>query len=453
MISQKINLLEQLKKTISKERKIVREINSLLEDLEKVNPDEKEIFFSQINSLKNSLKETNMDIPRILEKISLIKPLKRTKEPEILSQPKPTELFEQRYKKPVETKLPKTPTPIKFSPKNLRLMRKMELSKLEKETLKRLKEGEEKIVKKKVKRPSKYVKIANKLFSKSARSLLDKKMFETLREDLKETNLQFVPASYISVILFTTLLSIITGMLIFVFFLFFNIESTLPIITIVTENIGTRFLKVFWILFAVPITTFLVMYFYPSLERKSTRTRIDQELPFATIHMAAISGSMIEPSKIFSIIISTKEYPHLEKEFTKLINEINVYGYDLVTALRSIALKSPSKKLRELFNGLATTINSGGDLSEFFEKRAQRLLFEYRIEREKYTKTAETFMDIYISVVIAAPMILMLLLMMIRISGLGISLSASMITLIMTSGVSIINIIFLTFLHLKQPTG
>jgi len=124
-----------------------------------------------------------------------------------------------------------------------------------------------------------------------------------------------------------------------------------------------------------------------------------------------------------------------------------------VSALRSIALKSSSKKLTELFNGLATTINSGGDLSEFFEKRSQSLLFEYRIEREKYTKTSETFMDIYISVVIAAPMILMLLLMMIRISGLGISLGASMITLIMVSGVTVINIIFLTFLHLKQPTG
>ena len=451
MIDQKTNLLEQLKKTISKERKIVREINSLLKDLEKVNPDEKEMLFSQMNSLKNSLKKTNMDIPRILEKISLIKHLKQTKKSETYNPPKLTEPVEQTDKKPTEQKSPKMP--LQKPPISPRLTKKIKTSKLEKETLKRLKKVEEKIVKKKVKKPSKYVKAANKLFSKSAKSLLNKKMFETVKKDLRETNLQFVPMSYISVILFTTLLSIIAGMLIFVFFLFFNIESALPIITMVAENIGTRFLKVFWILFVVPIATFLIMYFYPSLERKSTGNRIDQELPFATIHMAAISGSMIEPSKIFSIIISTKEYPHLEKEFTKLINEINVYGYDFVSALRSIALKSSSKKLTELFNGLATTINSGGDLSEFFEKRAQSLLFEYRIEREKYTKTSETFMDIYISVVIAAPMILMLLLMMIRISGLGISLGASMITLIMVSGVTVINIIFLTFLHLKQPTG
>ena len=72
--------------------------------------------------------------------------------------------------------------------------------------------------------------------------------------------------------------------------------------------------------------------------------------------MAAISGSMIEPSKIFSIIISTEEYPYLTREFTKLINEINVYGYDLVSALRNNATNSPSKKLAELFNGIAMQI-------------------------------------------------------------------------------------------------
>jgi len=41
--------------------------------------------------------------------------------------------------------------------------------------------------------------------------------------------------------------------------------------------------------------------------------------------------------------------------------------------------------------------------------------------------------------------------MMMKISGLGIALSTSMITLIMVLGVSLVNIIFLTFLHLKQP--
>jgi len=103
-----------------------------------------------------------------------------------------------------------------------------------------------------------------------------------------------------------------------------------------------------------------------------------------------------------------------------------------------------------LLDGLATTITSGGNLPDFFDKRAQTLLFDHKLEKEKQTKTAETFMDIYISVVIAAPMIFMLLLIMMRVSGLGIALSTSMISLIMVLGVSVVNIIFLVFLQLKQ---
>jgi len=162
---------------------------------------------------------------------------------------------------------------------------------------------------------------------------------------------------------------------------------------------------------------------------------------------------MLEPSKIFKIILATGEYPNIGKEFTKLINKINVYGYDLVTSLKSTALNSPSQKLRDLLNGLATTITSGGDLREFFDKRSQTLLFEHRLEREKDTKAAETFMDVYISVVIAAPMILMLLLMMMKISGLGIALETSSITLIMVLSVSLLNAAFLTFLYLKKSSS
>ena len=87
------------------------------------------------------------------------------------------------------------------------------------------------------------------------------------------------------------------------FFMFFNIGAELPIITLVTESFLERFLKVFWLLFAVPVATFLIMFNYPGMERAAAENRINQELPFATIHMSAISGSMIDPSKIFEIII------------------------------------------------------------------------------------------------------------------------------------------------------
>ncbi len=188
---------------------------------------------------------------------------------------------------------------------------------LENNTLRRMKEKEKKVKKKKIKTVSEYSKISSQLFSKTSRRLLGQKSFSQMEDNLKKANLDFTPGGYLSIILMTSFLSCFVAAFLFLFFLFFDFGATLPIITRAQDAINIRFFKVIWILFIIPIGTFLLMYIYPGMEKKSAEQRIDTELPFATIHMAAISGSMINPINIFKIISSTKEYPALEKELPR----------------------------------------------------------------------------------------------------------------------------------------
>ena len=450
---------DALKKLIKREKEIVKEIDITSRYYEDADEDEKKILSSQMKSLKQSLFKINKRIPSELSKLYLIKPLKTEKKIEL--QTKDRRFVSEIKSPPISVKhkpivqdtkqLPQTDVLKGAGVGKIYSKKELKPDRLERETIKRMKaKGEKKEVKDKKDKANPYVWYANKLFSKISKKIVEKKGFQKMEEDLIKANLKFMPHNYISVIFLSTIISFFIAIFLTAFFLFFNISATMPIISLTTEAFAARFLKVFWMLFAIPIGTFFVMFVYPSLEKSAAEIKIDEEIPFATIHMSAISGSMINPSEIFKIIILTKEYPSLEKEFIKLINEINIYGYDLVSALKSSAKNSPSKKLAEIFNGLSTTINSGGDLANFFEKRSQTLLFEHGIEKEKKTKAAETFMDIYISVVVAAPMILMMLLMMMKISGLGLSLSIPMITIIIVTAVTIINVVFLTFLDLKR---
>lgn len=417
----------ELKEGISKEAKIIKEINSLFSGFNSEDKEEKKMIFSQVNLLKDSLKKENENVSKMLMNMYLTKPL-----PQIVNK---TRNFDNES-----------------NPQNKKLDKRSEKSSdnFIKKSFKELNK-KEKIIERKRKKPSEYVGLANKTFSNLSLHLLKKGMFKTLQRNLIKASMRFLPRSYISVILFSTLLALITSIFIFTFFLFLNLNLSSPFITRVSEGFIERFIKIFWIFLVIPLATFIFLYFYPALEKDSLEEKINQELPFATINMAAISGSLIDPTKIFTIIVITKEYPYLRKEFIKIINGVNVLGYDLISVLRLSAFNTPSKKLANLLNGLATIINSGGDLPRFFEERAESLLFEYKIQSEKDTRSAETFMDIYISVVIAAPLILMLLMIMIQISGLGSGLSISAITLIMVLTVTIINFVFLTFLHLKQP--
>ena len=422
MIEKSSDVFLDLKKAISNAKKSSKELESLLVH------SQNNMATSQIGSLINMIKKSNNDILEIVTNISLTKPLVQKEE--------------------VTEEIEVAPVPKQISRKTPVVTDK--LSDLEKQALKRSKIKVIKTVRKEIDRPNTYVQIANRFFSNSANYLVKKNLFQKLEKDLMQSNMQFIIENYVASIIFTMLLSFIGGFFVFVFLLFFNVSTTMPFLSFVTESIFTRALKISWILIALPIVSLIFMYVYPSMEKKSYQYKINQEIPFATIHMSSIAGSMIDPTQIFYIIISTNEYPFLQKEFTKLINEINLHGYDLITALRRVALSSPSAKLADLFNGLATTINSGGDLAQFFNRRAQSLLFDYKIEQEKHTRAAETFMDIYISIVIAAPMILMILMMIMKISGLGLQFSATLISFFLVIGVSVINIGFLTFLNMKK---
>lgn len=414
-----LGIIEEIKSIIIKKINILREIKGLYALKES---EDSKIISSQIKDLKDELKKLNERTGDLLEKIKISK-----KSYHALTSSK----IEKELKKKEE---------------------KFKLNELEEETINRIKKKGNLKKEKEIKENKKeYTKLANKIFSAYSKKLIEKGYFKNLEVDLSKSNLNYPLKGYVSMILLTTLLSWISALIIFTFFLFFKINPVWPIIFPV-ENLGARFVRLIWIIVAFPLAGYIISYSYPSLERKSSEAQIDYELPFATINMAAIAGSMINPVKIFEILITAEEFPYIKKEMIKLVNEVNAYGYDLVSALRNAAFNSPSSKLTELFNGLATTINSGGDLAQFFEKRSESLLFEYKIMREKETKTAETFMDLYISIVIAAPMIFMLLLMMMKISGLGISMSTSSITLIMVSSVVVINIFFLVFLHLKKTT-
>ncbi len=285
-----------------------------------------------------------------------------------------------------------------------------------------------------VSKPSFYARISNKYF----RGVSDKlaPQFDSLSKDLKKANIRFLLSSYLSMAIMSMFLAFVLGLVVFV-----------VLMTISLSN---------WMYFVLPFglagLALAAFYLYPASAASSVQKSISQELPFATIHMAAIAGSDIEPTKIFKIIAMSKEYVNIGKEIKKVLTQIDVYGYDLVTALKNVALRTSNKKLAELFSGLATNISTGGALKNYLEKKAENFLNDYRLERQKYSNLAGTFMDVYISILIAAPLVLMMMFIVMNVAGLGMGgLSITTLLTLSVIGVAVVNVIFLVVLNMKQP--
>ncbi len=307
---------------------------------------------------------------------------------------------------------------------------------IEKKMLKKIKM--KKIIKEKEKvevkliKPSFIASFSNKIFYNTSIKLSKTNFFKSVKKDLRKANMAYMLSTYISMILFFTFLVFILSLAAFI----------LPV---------TIWVKIL-IVVILPIITFFLVLSYPSSVVSSTKRKINAELPFAISHMAAIASSKIEPSRIFSIMALAKEYEAVGAEIRKIVNQINIYGYDLSTALKNVSKTTPSRKFADLLNGMATTITTGGNLTLYLNEKAKNTLLDYKLSRERYSTVIGMYSDIYTALLIAAPLIFMLLLAIVSVMGttfLGMSVSA--IANIGIVIIALLNIIFLLFLRFTQP--
>jgi len=429
-------MFEDLKKNIEQEKKIITDMRSIQAGIEN-DAINKPFYLSTLDALSHQLILLNKTVPELLkewspikkfaEKIEKVPALNKTKK-QVSNISKPS-IVRMSYVSP-STKENRYITISKTDKKTF--LEKLKLSEQSLRDLKKL--NKENFKTSTVDKPNTYAMISNKFFLKYSEKLVP--IVSDLNQDLKKANIRFLLSTYLSMAIMSMILSFVVGILIFVIIILINSNN--------------------WIYFLIPFgltgLTMTGFYLYPASEADAVQKKISQELPFAAIHMAAIAGSNIEPTKIFKIIAASKEYTNIGKEMKKIIAQVDIYGYDLVTALKNVARQTSNKKLAEMFSGFATNIATGGELKNYIEKKAENYLLDYRLEREEYSKTAGTFMDIYISILIAAPLILMMMFIVMNVAGLGMGgLSITSLLFLSIGGIIIVNIIFLAVLNAKQP--
>lgn len=286
-------------------------------------------------------------------------------------------------------------------------------------------------------------KLANAFFENYSLNIIQKYpgFYKKLHEDLAISNIPILSRTYFSIILFLTMLVTISTLVVTVILLF------------KTNSILMITLKSFMLALLFGIGTFFLVYYYPSSVAKSRIKHIKNEIPFMIIHMAAIAGSGANPSSIFKLLLSSKDYPELSGDIKKIVNYINLFGYDLSTALRAVSKTTPSKDFSDLLNGIVTTVSTGGNLKDFLKSKADESLTTYKLERKKYLETLSAYSDIYTGVMIAAPLLFIVVLAIINsIGGTIGGFTVATIANVGTFGViPLLNVIFILFVSAMQP--
>ncbi len=231
-----------------------------------------------------------------------------------------------------------------------------------------------------------YVYISHSLFGSVSKSF--KPYFLDIKDDLQKANINYTIEEYLSVALFTT------------------------IITFVAENILLSFI---FGLFISPITAvflsltlsltisgviFFLFYSYPTTASKSREKKINKLLPFSVSYLATLSSTRLPPIFMFKTLSRFKEYGEIAEEAKNITRNVEMFGMTFSSAIKRQTKRTSSREFKELLWGINTVMMSGGDMTGFLKQKSDELMNDYRRRIRKYSQDLSLFVEIYLTLII-----------------------------------------------------
>jgi flagellar protein FlaJ len=172
--------------------------------------------------------------------------------------------------------------------------------------------------------------------------------------------------------------------------------------------IGTIIITVFSLLIFGGIT-YAVFLLYPGLEAGNRRRNIDATLPYAINYVTSMSTAGITPAEVFRLLGDSPIYGESSVEARYIAREIDIFGRDLIDALRLVSSSTPSKRMKEFLQGAMASISSGGNLTDYFRTKADQYALENRQTQKLFLDTLALISESYVTAMVAGTLFLIIL--------------------------------------------
>jgi flagellar protein FlaJ len=172
--------------------------------------------------------------------------------------------------------------------------------------------------------------------------------------------------------------------------------------------IGTILITIFSLIVFGGIT-YAIFLFYPSVEAGNRRRNIDATLPYAINYVTSMSTAGITPAEVFRLLGDSPIYGESHVEARYIAREIDIFGRDLIDALRLVSSTTPSKRMKEFLQGAMASISSGGNLTEYFRTKADQYALENRQTQKLFLDTLALISESYVTAMVAGTLFLIIL--------------------------------------------
>lgn len=190
---------------------------------------------------------------------------------------------------------------------------------------------------------------------------------------------------------------------------------------------------------------------YPAVEKGNRATKINLSLHNAVSYIYAMRRGGAEVMEIFrSLSENAGIYGESALEFRQVVRDTDYFGSDVFTAIRHLAGTTPSVKMKEFLENLLSVVESGGNLSAYLETQVRFFQDEARIEQKQFIATLEFVGEAYVTVFVAGPLFLVIVMVVMGLIGGSAITPLSLIAYVLIPIGSLIMLLFVDLISVRE---
>jgi flagellar protein FlaJ len=165
---------------------------------------------------------------------------------------------------------------------------------------------------------------------------------------------------------------------------------------------------------------FGLLYVVPALLAGNRRKRMELELPYVASHLSILAAAGIPPTRMFKLLEDSRTTPEVASDANEIVRDVEILGNDIMTALETERDRSPSKIFADVLEGLVATIRSGGDMKKYLLDATHTIMDLRRLAAKQLIESLSVFSEVYISLMIVFPLLIIVMFSVMAIIGGGI---------------------------------
>jgi flagellar protein FlaJ len=160
------------------------------------------------------------------------------------------------------------------------------------------------------------------------------------------------------------------------------------------------------------VLAYVLRWKLPASDAEVRRRSIEEGLPRTTAFMYALSRGGLEFPVILRSLSKNREvYGETADEMSIAVREMDLFGRDMITAIRRMSKRTPSEQFKTFSENLASVLQSGSSLSTFLSEQYERFREDAEERQEEVLEVLATIAEGYVTVLVAGVLFLITILL------------------------------------------